>query len=227
MRHCLGECSTKRQYSSSVIVVLLASVGLATAAPVRIRVTDPAGAEGLGKVLIIVQALNGKGEVSRNLSDSNGWAPAMQLPPEVYRVIATFPYGYWFTQVREFVVADSPVEIVLHMDGAVVERVQVPELEARVTVIDKDGKPAENAIVLGRDPEAIFHYWTTADANGHATVKIGVNGADIVAIYKGRVVSKCVDVPFEDPGCRTDGESFQRRLEKSRQSLREVTLQFQ
>jgi hypothetical protein len=207
----------------SVTAILFAFIAVSTAAPVRIRVTDPAGVEGVDNVLIIVQALNGKGEVSRDLSNSDGRVAALELPPGVYRVIAVFPYGYWFTQVREFVVADSPIDVVLNMHGAVVDTVQVLELELQVTVIDRDGKPVENALILGRDPEAKFNHWTRSDTHGHATVKIGVNGADVVAIYKGQVISKHVDIPFESNICTTDN-SFQRRLDKAKQSLHEVTL---
>ena len=185
---------------------------------------DPVGAEGLDKILIIVQALNGKGEVLRCLSDSKGSMPPVDLSAGLYRVIATNPYGYWFTQVREFLVSDTPVDVEMRMNGGVVQRVPAPGLELKVSVVDREGRPAEGAEVLGRDPDATVHHWAKADARGQAVVKIGVNGADVVVIYKGQVISKRVDIPFHETECDVCVEGSIEKLEKIPHS---VTLQLQ
>ena len=226
MRLNFGEQTMRSIRVYLIAVMLVAFVMSTTASPVRIRVTDPAGAEGVARALVIVQALNGKGEVLRTLSDSNGSIPSMDLSAGVYRVIATYPYGYWFTQVREFVVSDAVVDIELHMEGAVVEAVQVPEVQIKVSVVDQMGKPAPDALVLGRDPAAKFNHWAKADEHGQAMVTIGVNGADVVAIYKGQVVSKRVDIPFQDAEC-SDRDCMTRVIEKLKNVPQSLTLQLQ
>jgi len=182
---------------------------------------DPAGAKGLGKILIIVQDLDGTGDVLRTLSDSKGLIPPVDLSAGTYRVIATFPYGYWFTQVREFVVSDKPVDVELHMDGGAVNRVPYPGVKLRIAVINRDGKPVEGASVLGRDPYATINRWDQTDAHGQASVTIGVNGADVVVIYAGQVISKHVDIPFEEPECA----EMMRGIEKLKEAPRSITLQ--
>jgi hypothetical protein len=205
----------------SIAAMVAASVSLAMAAPVRIRVMDPAGAEGLGKILIIIKALDGTGDVLRALSDSKGWIPSVDLSSGTYRVIATFPYGYWFTQVREFEVSDKPVDVEMHMDGGAVNRIPYPGLKLKVTVIDREGKPVGGAEVLGRDPDATVDHWDQTDAHGQAAVTISVDGADVVAFYKGQVISKRIDIPFEEPEC----PEKDRAIEKLKKTPHSVTLQ--
>lgn len=196
------------------------------ATTVKIRITDPAGADGLQKVLVIVQALNGKGEVTRELTDRIGAIPVLDLQPGLYGAVATFPYGYWATQVREFSVADTPVVLELHMDGSVINEVQVPEALVRVTVLDRDGHPISNALVLGRDPEARFNHWTRTDPHGEAGVVIGANGADIVAIHEGQVTVQRVNIPFDHYSC-TDTQCLSKSIERMKTSIPKITLRLQ
>ena len=196
---------------------------MATAAPFRIRVTDPIGAEGVDKVLVIVQSLDGKGEVLRTLTDPKGSITPIDLAPGLYRLIATYPYGYWFTQVREFVVSAAPVNMDLHMDGAVIDRVAAPGVKVQVTVVNRDGKAIKNAHILGRDRQALSNRWDTTDGQGHAVVTVGVNGADIVAIYNEQVVITPIDIPFSDTSC-TDKECQMRAVQKVEEVSRNITV---
>jgi len=89
---------------------LIASVVLASmsySAPVNLVVEDSSGVA-LKDELVIVQDLRSREhEVLRVLSGGTGKIPTMDLPPGLYRAIATAPYGLWQTEVQEFLVGKS------------------------------------------------------------------------------------------------------------------------
>src|SRR5215471_7533131 len=65
--------------------------------------------------LVVVQDLQDEHEVLRALTDKDGKVPSLDLQPGLYRVIATTPYGVWQTDVREFLVAEKPLQVALHV----------------------------------------------------------------------------------------------------------------
>jgi hypothetical protein len=104
----------------------------------------------------------------------------------------------------EFVASDKPVDIEMHMDGAARSPFLALGLVLKVTVIDPDGNPVEGADLLGGDPDATVDHWDKTDARGQAAVIIGVNGADVVVVYKGQVITKRID-PLRRTGMRREG----------------------
>lgn len=192
----------------------------------KIRVTDPVGAEGIAKVLVLTRSLDRKGEViSRELSDADGFTPPIDLPPGLYQAVATFPFGGLSTRVQEFVLADNPKTVELHMFGGTIDTVQAT-VKVEVTVVDRAGHPVANATVLGRDPEAKFMDWSRTDGQGHTTVTIGVDTEDIVTLYGGQVDAQRISIPYHVNEC-TDLKCIARAGEALKETPQSITVHLQ
>lgn len=179
-----------------IMLTLLALVcsSSVSAAPLHLDVVDKTGAA-FPDVLVIVKSLEGKGEVFRALTDSKGAVLGRELPPGLYRVIATCPYGICETKVREFYVKDAPVQLQLTVDvsptrgeGDVVEI--GPSRSLRVQLLGRDGKPARLASVLIRDSGAEHERWYKAGPDGSATVELPEGQATVVVLYGEAITTK-------------------------------------
>ena len=169
----------------SLAVVLLCTLP-AFSAQVDISVTDSGGTP-LKDTLVIVQDLQRQErELFRALTDEYGKVPGHNLDPGLYRAIATYPYGQWRNNVREFLVKDAPVRVQLQMPQATgLDSLDVSIGQLNVTVLDAAGKPAQGARVLVRDVNATpqSEHWGTTDAQGHTTLELTVDPDALVVIY--------------------------------------------
>jgi hypothetical protein len=163
---------------------------------VNLVVRDESGAP-LKDELVIVQNLDDpEHEIARALTDANGEIPILNLESGLYRAIATAPYGLWQTQVREFLVNDMPMRLMLMVQGMPThghgDIVTVGTEKMFVRVLDSDGHPAVGAAVLARDRDATLHLqrWYKTDQSGGATVEVVGSPLVLVVIFGKTLVTR-------------------------------------
>jgi hypothetical protein len=182
-------------------------------ATVTVQVTDSVGADRLDKILIIVRSLEGKGETTRGLTGADGAFPITNVAPGVYQALALYPYGYWHSAVREFVVTDKDILVEFRLRGSTVDRVEIPEVQFTVRVVDQGGNGVQGAQIIGRDITATFMKFSKTDGQGRATVSIPCAEAQISIIYNGGVVVRDIklvvqkEAAIRDANCRIEGAS--------------------
>jgi hypothetical protein len=193
----------KALVNGKAVVSMLAVLALliafrADAATLHVKVVDKTGAA-FPDVLVIVKSLEGKGEIARALTDSTGSVSGRELPPGLYRVIATCPYGICETNVQEFYVKDAPVQLELTVDvsptrgeGDVVEI--GPSRPLNVQVIDRDGRPARLAPVLVRNADAQHERWYKTDSDGGTKVELPEGQVTVVVLYGGTITPRTLSV---------------------------------
>jgi hypothetical protein len=154
------------------------------ATTVKIRTAYP-DHEGLPKVLVIVRSVEGQPkEFARELSGHDGSVPPLELEPGVYEAISTYPYGNIPTVVHDFLVGNesAAIEITLTSEGD--QKINLNEITWKVKVLDQNGRPAVNALVIGRNAEASTGVSTArTDERGLATISIPVDGALIEVLH--------------------------------------------
>jgi hypothetical protein len=178
------------------LLLVLALFGLVHAVtavtfPVKISVDDSSGAV-LKDELVIVQDLdNREHEIIRALSDQSGNVPQLELAPGLYRVIATTPYGNWQTSIREFLVTQQPIQIIVKVQPMATHGYgdidTVPTTRAQLQVIGPDGEPASGARILVRDRDAKLHLerWYSASTEGKAIIDLVDDPTVVVIVYSG------------------------------------------
>ncbi len=166
---------------------------LCFAAPATFRVLDGSGSP-IKDALIIVKSLDsGYGDVSRQLTDEQGEVHAVELKAGLFRVIATTPYGLWETAIKEFLVAERPVDLTLKLQPQPThgfgDIVSLGNSRANLQVLRPDGIPASGAKVLVRDENATLHLerWYKLDDNGKASVELVGSPTVLVIIYSGTI----------------------------------------
>jgi hypothetical protein len=195
-----------------VFSVLLASPSLPITRPseppehppaisVTVSVQDASGAPA-NNVLVIVQDLDHpENEMIRGLTDSKGSIPNLNLSGGLYRAIATTPYGLWQTRIREFLVSDAPVRVVLtvdsvptHGDGDIV---LVGAAHVDLNVVNPDGSPAVGAAILARDREATLSLerWYKTDRKGGVKVEVVAKPLVVVVVSGKSLVTSEFDSP--------------------------------
>jgi hypothetical protein len=210
--------------SAAAVVALFLSV-FARATPVTVTIKDPAGAEGIAKVLVIVRSLQShglNGEILRDLSGSDGSVPTVDLQPGLYQAVAMYPYGPWITQARDFAVREKPVAIELRLNGAAVNRVRITDSDLHVHVEDDDGRPVSKAWVIGRDPDATSTYVSKTDERGQATVKIPFGSAEITVIHDETVHVQRIDIDSNATECQQ--RCVMTTLKKTEKVRRSITV---
>jgi len=154
------------------------------ATTVKIRTAYP-DHEGVSKVLVIVRSAEGQPkEFARELSGPDGSIPTLELEPGIYEAISVYPYGNIPTVVHDFPVGSelAAVEITLMFGSD--QKVNLDEITRRVKVLDQNGRPAVNTLVIGRNAEASTGVSAArTDERGLATVSIPVDGALIEILY--------------------------------------------
>jgi hypothetical protein len=182
----------------SKLILLFGLLGFASNIPVNIQVEDASGAAVKNELVIVQDLENHEREVLRVLSDLNGQVPQLDLKAGLYRAIATNPYGVWNTEVREFLVKQSPVKLVLkvepmgsHGNGDIVT---IGAPDAELQVLSADGQPARGATILARDKEASLHLerWYKTDANGMAKIELVDSPTIVVVVYREQITTKQV-----------------------------------
>jgi hypothetical protein len=175
-----------QRYVTTACLFYLASILCPTAhaAAVKIR-TVFADQEAVPNVLVIVKSIEGQSEeFARGLSGPDGSIPSLELRPGLYEAIATCPYGHIPTTVHDFLVANEAalIEVTLNPDND--QRINYNKISWNVQVLDQDGHPAVNAVVIGRNAEASTGVSAArTDKRGRATVSVPVDGALIEIIY--------------------------------------------
>lgn len=164
--------------------------------PIAVVVDDSSGAP-VKDELVIVQDLNDhEHEVGRALTGANGEIPILKLPTGLYRAIATAPYGLWKTKVREFLVNDTPIRLILAVEPMPThgygDTVTAGDQQMFVRVLDPDGHPVAGASVLARDDDATLHLerWYKTDQAGGATVEVVSDPLILVVIFGKALVTR-------------------------------------
>jgi len=178
--------------------LLLTFVALApqTGTKVTIKIQDASGAP-LKDELVIVQDLNKPGtDLLRALSDQNGDVPLLELGHGVFRVIATYPYRGWKTQVSEFLVRDKPITVSLQIQPMPThgygDVVTVGSSFANLQVVRSDGQPASGASVLVRDEDNTLFLERSYKTDEKGMVKIELVGDPtvVVVVYGDALVTQ-------------------------------------
>lgn len=163
------------------------------ASPTKIRVLDASGAP-LKDVLVIIKSLDSSYlDASRQLTDDQGRINVVELKPGVHRVIATTPYGLWETKIKEFLVADQPIDLTLMVQPTPThgfgDIVTVGSSRAQLQVLTSDGIPASGARILVRDKQATLYRerWYKLDNNGKADIELVASPTVLVIIHNGKV----------------------------------------
>ncbi len=164
---------------------------------VTIRVTDSSGAERLDKILIIVRSLEGKGEITRGLTTVDGEFSVATMAPGLYQAISLYPYGYWHSAVREFVVTNKDTLVEFRLKGSVVDQVEIPERQVSVRVIDRDGNAVHGAQIVARDVLAKFMKFSKTDEQGRAKLSIPCGDSQISIIYNNKVATRDLKMALE------------------------------
>ncbi|MFZ0978105.1 MAG: hypothetical protein WAN23_01775 [Candidatus Acidiferrales bacterium] len=213
-----------QRHVTTVCLFCLASISCPTAhaAAVKIR-TVFADQEAVPNVLVIVRSIEGRSEeFARGLSGPDGSIASLELRPGLYEAIATCPYGHIPTTVHDFLVANEAalIEVTLSPDND--QRINYNEINWNVQILEQDGHPAVNAVVIGRNGEASTGVSVArTDERGRATVSVPVDGALIEIIYGERTWIEPAYALTEDVGncrqrCLLQAKA---RLEKPRQLL--------
>lgn len=176
------------------LVVVLVMLGCceASAAPLRLRVTDQTGAA-FPDVLVIVKSLAGKGEIFRALTDQAGGVPERNLPTGLYRAIATCPYGICETKISEFLVGDTLVELELRVDVSPTRgnvAMVGPSNPVRIQILDQQGRPAPSAELLVRDSNAEYEQWYRTNGEGEIDVEPRGTTITFAVVYKGTLTEE-------------------------------------
>jgi len=175
-------------------IALLAS-GRADAAPLEVKVFDRTKAT-FSDVLVIIESLDGKGEVFRTLSDANGSIPKRDLAPGLYRLIATCPYGPCETEVREFIVANDPIrlDITVNLKPTDGDGYWEGLHPLRVSVQNSRLQPMDQTIVIVRDSEKNYEKWYKTGADGTVLVEIPDAPMTFVVLCGGTLTSKTISI---------------------------------
>jgi len=158
------------------LALLLLAPGAST--QVSVTVEDTSGSALKDELVIIQDLYNREHEILRVLTDKDGKLPVLNLQPGLYRAIATAPYGYWQTEVKEFLVAEKHLNIALrvrpmptHGAGDIVA---IGTKKQRLRVLQANGSAASGAEVYVRDRDATLHlergYKT--DLKGEAQIEL-------------------------------------------------------
>jgi hypothetical protein len=152
--------------------LLFASANLG-ATTVGISTKDRTG-DPIANALVIIKSLETGREVVRVLSDKQGQIPEVDLHRGFYRVIATDPYGLWETKVQELLVTEERRDLSLFLDAKPTHD-NVSFLGSRmqtVQVLDRNGKPVSELIVLAWNESAIYEKWYKTNEQGEANVQL-------------------------------------------------------
>jgi hypothetical protein len=186
--------SNGRYWSSLALLCWLTSAPTAAVAgTVRLTVKDPTGAP-IPKVLVILRSLyNGK-EISRSLTDNEGKIPELKLKPGLYRATATYPYGLWKPEVREFLAGDRPVDVTLILQAAGTQDniAILGAPHALLQVLNREGKPVPGALVIVRDTTATYEERHTSDHLGEANVYLIGEPTVLVVVDPPELVQRVV-----------------------------------
>ena len=206
----------------------VASLMLSLACPslkgvtVKVRVADQTSV-GIPKILVIVNSLEGKGEVCREFTDGKGFIPSLDLSPGLYQAIATDPYGPWVTKVKEVVVASVALELELRLEFVIIDRLPVATSKLPIQILNRDGRPISGATILARDLEAKYaFFWAHTDKHGRALVTLPLDGAELVTIYHDHVLSK--EITVESALSRCDRRCTNNEIKELKRSLPQVTI---
>lgn len=167
-----------------------ASVTKTEVAALTIKVVDASGAPVKDDFVIVQDLSNRESEMFRALTDVTGTIRTKPLAPGVYRAIATAPYGLWQTEVREFLVKTTPIELTVRVAPEAThgygDVVPVRSRNFRLKVLTAEGRPASAADLFVRDKNATLYlerrYRTAAD--GGASIELVANPTIVTVIYK-------------------------------------------
>jgi hypothetical protein len=113
----------------------------------------------------------------------------------LYRLIATTPYGFWRTTIKEFLVKAAPMEVALRIKGMPthgygdITVVGAPWVDMQV--LRPDGQPASSAEVLVRDRDATLYteQWYKTDAQGRIGIEMRSDPLVLVILYQDAIMT--------------------------------------
>jgi hypothetical protein len=177
------------RWISFALIFLLPSISEARS--FSVRTLDEAG-NPFSNVLIIVRSLDRYQEKGRFLTDAKGETPELQVDGGLHQVIATCPYGFCKTMVREFLPTSSPNVIVLHLPERSTDEIGELINGPMATLVfnpPQAGREVSTPVdILVRDAEAVRQEWYRADKKGKVTVKLlGGDNTFFVVSYAGAI----------------------------------------
>jgi hypothetical protein len=180
-------------YFAACSYLVLASVS-AWATTAEFSVSDATGAP-FPNGLVILKSLDDNHEVFRALTNDEGSVPKVDLQPGLYRVVVSFPYGHWKTEVREFFVAQVPAKVTLTVvptgtqDNVTITGAPIQTIQ----VLDHSGKPVSGTLVIARDSAATYEKWYRTDQLGEARVELSSNLRTLVIVSPPNLVERVVN----------------------------------
>ena len=192
---------TRRIAASAALLLFLTTPRLTLCSPIRIRVVDPTGAP-IPNVLVILKSLDGQGEQFRALSGADGFVASVQGLPGLYQAIATSPYSYWKTAIKEFLVGNKPVLVELRVESLPThgygDKVVVGT-RINLTLLGSDGNPLPKTWIYVRDPLARLDLSVTTDAFGKATFELIGDPTVLIIVHDGRLQKE--EISRRDVNC--------------------------
>jgi hypothetical protein len=182
------------KFISRILVVCMGlAPALAWAGSVHFLVKDPSGAP-FQNALVILKSLESNQEVFRALADRGGNVPEVDLHPGLYRVITSFPYGLWKTDIREFFVTQAPLNLTLTLGiMATQDNFAVVGAPIPVQVMDEKSNPIPDALVIARDQAAIYEKRYRTDQHGEARVELISNPTVVIVVSPPNIVENIVN----------------------------------
>jgi hypothetical protein len=178
---------------------VLALLAAAPTTPVTIRVQDASGGPIKDELVVVQDLQNKEKELLRVLTDQDGKVPDLSLAPGIYRAIATAPFGFWETEVHEFLVTEKPTEVLLKVQAMPThgygDVFVVPRTLVELRVLAASGQPASGADVLIRDKAANLwsEGWFRTNADGITTIPLTGSPTVVVIVYNDVLVTKELD----------------------------------
>lgn len=202
-----------------LLLLIIAAASPVMAKGIRVKVVDANG-NPFPKVLTIVQGLNVGRELGRFLSDENGLTPEVQISDEIFRVIATCPYGLCRTSVHEFISNGSQNVVTITAEVGSSDENGIPVGFPKLKLLlDRPSERTAGAKILVRDPFARWEHWYVADKEGSVEVEMVYEPSVVVVFFAGRTYVNSVSP------CASDQSRFNSpRPESSAKTCKPVVL---
>jgi hypothetical protein len=128
----------------------------------------------LPNVLVIVRSLNTGHEIGRFMTDPSGKIPSIDFKNDLYRIIATCPYGPCATTIREYFGVHLANSVVIEADRRAGYAPQFVKVSRKVTLMiqDEAQTPVAGIAALVRTPDAAQETWYQSNSDG--SVEIGL-----------------------------------------------------
>jgi hypothetical protein len=185
----------------SLVIFFLAVVMPRESAATNIKVVDQSG-DPFPNVLVIIRSLDKGNEICRYLTDKDGKIPTVRFEQDLYRIIATCPYGICKTAVSELFGSTIPSDLGIEVEvkSTSIGEVLAGSPRTQLIVESVDHKRLSGLQVLVRDPEALRETWYKTDASGSVEINLPSDPSVVVIAYENALFTYCISkncpIPF-------------------------------